>query len=107
MQKAAREGKLYKEKPFVMGKPANEVLKESSSQEMLLVQGIVDVFFEEADGIVLLDYKTDRVQTGGQLAERYRGQMELYQEAVERALQKPVKEKILYSFCLQEMVFLS
>ncbi len=107
MQKAAREGKLYKEKPFVMGKPANEVLKESSSQEMLLVQGIVDVFFEEADGIVLLDYKTDRVQTGGQLAERYRGQMELYQEAVERALQKPVKEKILYSFCLQEMVFVA
>ncbi len=104
MQKAAREGKLYKEKPFVMGKPACEVLQESESREMLLIQGIVDVFFEEADGIVLLDYKTDRVQTGAQLAERYRGQMEWYQEAVERALKKPVKEKMLYSFCLQETV---
>lgn len=107
MQKAAQKGKLYKEKPFVMGRPANEILAESGSREMLLIQGIVDVFFEEADEIVLLDYKTDRVQTGQQLADRYRRQMELYQEAIERAWKKPVKEKILYSFCLQELVFVS
>ncbi len=107
MQTAAQKGKLYKEKPFVMGKMASEVLDESSSQEMMLIQGIVDVFFEEEDGIVLLDYKTDRVRTGRQLAERYCEQMLLYQEAVERALERPVKEKILYSFCLQEMVFVS
>lgn len=105
MQEAARQGKLYKEKPFVMGKPARECLEESDSREMILIQGIIDVFFEEEDGIVLLDYKTDSVKTGKELAQRYRTQMELYQEAVERALGKAVKEKVLYSFCLGEEVF--
>jgi len=55
---------------------------------------------------VLVDYKTDRVQSSKQLADRYRKQMEFYQEAVERALEKPVKEKILYSFCLQEAILI-
>ena len=104
MQAAAHSGKLYKEKPFVMGKPAREALEESGSSEMLLIQGIIDVFFEEEDGIVLLDYKTDSVSSGGELADRYRTQMELYQEAIERALGKTVKEKALYSFCLGEVV---
>lgn len=105
MQEAANRGRLYKEKPFVMGKPAREVLEESDSDEMMLIQGIIDVFFEEADGIVLLDYKTDKVETGSELSERYKRQMELYQEAIERALGKPVKERILYSFCLGETVW--
>ncbi len=104
LQAAACAGKLYKEKPFVMGKPAKEVLEESSSQEMMLIQGIIDVFFEEADGIVLLDYKTDKVSCGQELADRYQAQMELYQEALARALGKPVKEKLLYSFRLGETV---
>ena len=87
-----------------MGKPAREALEESGSEEMLLIQGIIDVFFEEEDGIVLLDYKTDSVRNARELADRYRTQMELYQEAVERALGKAVKEKILYSFCLDKEV---
>lgn len=104
MQVAAHSGKLYKEKPFVMGKPAREALEESGSSEMLLIQGIIDVFFEEEDGIVLLDYKTDSVSSGRELADRYRTQMELYKEAIERALGMTVKEKVLYSFCLGEIV---
>lgn len=106
MHQAACSGKLYKEKPFVMGKSAREALEESSSDEMLLIQGIIDVFFEEEDGIVLLDYKTDSVRSGKELTDRYRTQMELYQEAVERAFGKRVKEKILYSFCLGEIIVL-
>ncbi len=106
MHRASCAGKLYKEKPFVMGKPAREVLEESSSEEMLLIQGIIDVFFEEEDGLVLLDYKTDHVRNGKELAERYRTQMELYAEAMECALFQPVKEKLLYSFCLHEVVAL-
>ncbi|MCI8484795.1 MAG: helicase-exonuclease AddAB subunit AddA [Lachnospiraceae bacterium] len=104
MEQAARRKKLYREKPFVMGKPAEEVLQESQSQEMILIQGIIDVFFEEEDGIVLLDYKTDRVRTGQELADRYQAQLELYQEAIERALGKKVKERLLYSFCLGETI---
>ena len=62
------------------------------------------MFFEEEDGIVLLDYKTDSVSSGRELADRYRTQMELYKEAIERALGMTVKEKVLYSFCLGEIV---
>ncbi len=104
MQAAARQGKLYREKPFVMGKPAKEVLEGTDSEEMILVQGIVDAFFEEDGEIVLLDYKTDKVTSAEELAGRYRSQLKLYQEAVERALGKKVKERLLYSFRLGETV---
>ena len=105
MQNAAKQGKLWREKPFVMGKAAKDVLEESSSEEMILIQGIVDVFFEEPDGIVLLDYKTDRVKTKKELSDRYIMQLKLYQEAIEKAVGKKVKERILYSFCLGESIF--
>ena len=101
---AANSRRLYREKPFVMGKAAKEVLEESGSGEMLLIQGIIDVFFEEPGGIVLLDYKTDRVKTPQELIGRYKAQLDLYQEAIERALGKKVKERLLYSFCLGEAI---
>lgn len=104
MQAAAKKGKLYREKPFVMGKPACEALEGSSSREMILIQGIIDVFFEEDGEIVLLDYKTDKVESAAELVRRYRIQLELYQEAIERAVGKKVKERLLYSFCLGEFV---
>lgn len=104
MQQAARRGKLYREKPFVMGETAKEVLENSNSEEMVLIQGIIDVFFEEEGEMVLLDYKTDRVKTAEELAERYRAQLELYRSAIERATGKRVKEQLLYSFCLNQVV---
>lgn len=60
MAESARRGKLYKEQPFVLGVPASE-LYEQKTEEWILVQGIIDVYFEEEDGLVVLDYKTDRV----------------------------------------------
>ena len=104
MQQAAKDGKLYREKPFVMGETAKDVLVDSKSQEMVLIQGIIDVFFEEEGEMVLLDYKTDRIRTGKELAERYRAQIQLYKSAIERATGKKVKEQLLYSFCLSEVV---
>ena len=104
MQAAAKQGKLCREKPFVMGKPACEALEGTSSREMVLIQGIIDVFFEEDGEIVLLDYKTDKVASAAELAGRYRTQLELYQEAIERAVGKKVKERLLYSFSLGEIV---
>lgn len=104
MEKAAAEGKLYREKPFVMGEPAKEVLEGVISEEMVLIQGIIDVFFEEDNEMVLLDYKTDRIKKKTELADRYRTQIELYQKAIERAARKRVKERLLYSFCLNDIV---
>lgn len=104
MQQAAKAGKLYREKPFVMGEKAKEVLEDSDSEEMVLIQGIIDVFFEEDGEMVLLDYKTDRIKEEKELADRYRAQIELYRDAIERATGKPVKEQLLYSFCLNQVV---
>ena len=104
MQQAAKNGTLYREKPFVMGETAKDILEESHSDEMVLIQGIIDVFFEEEGEMVLLDYKTDRVRQGKELADRYRAQIELYKKAIERATGRKVKEQLLYSFCLNEVV---
>ncbi|MCD7751386.1 MAG: helicase-exonuclease AddAB subunit AddA [Lachnospiraceae bacterium] len=118
MAEAAKAGTLRKEQAFFLGVPVNEVGKagletvagsvsppETDMQdELVLIQGIIDAFFEEEDGIVLLDYKTDRVAAGQELVDKYHTQMQYYTRAIEQALVKRVKEIILYSFYLEEEV---
>ena len=70
----------------------------------MLIQGVIDVFFYEGDGIVFADYKTDRVENEQQLADRYRAQLDHYQRALEQITGKQVKERYLYSFCLQREI---
>ncbi len=118
MAEAAKAGTLRKEQAFFLGVPVSEVGKtgletaagsvssnETDMQdELVLIQGIIDAFFEEEDGIVLLDYKTDRVAAGQELVDKYHTQMQYYTRAIEQALAKKVKEIILYSFYLEEEV---
>ncbi|MFT4145651.1 MAG: UvrD-helicase domain-containing protein [Mobilitalea sp.] len=106
MRKAQINHKLYKEKQFVMGIKASEVLKEFDSQELVLIQGIIDVYFEEEDGIVLLDYKSDLVKTEKELIKRYKVQLDYYQRALEQMLGKRVKERIIYSLSLGKEISL-
>lgn len=127
MAKAQQNGKLWKEQPFVYGISADRLCRKDKTgetvekavgkaggatvgeagvasvrkfpkEETVLIQGIVDVFFEEEDGIVLADYKTDVVETPQVLVDRYRTQLDYYQEALEKMTGKKVKERILYSF---------
>ena len=103
--KSTLNGKLYKEKPFVFGSDAKNLFgDETASDEMILVQGIIDVFFEEEDGIVLLDYKTDRVDEEDELVLRYEKQLQLYKSAIEKAYNVPVKEVLIYSFALEKEI---
>ncbi|MCD7862612.1 MAG: helicase-exonuclease AddAB subunit AddA [Lachnospiraceae bacterium] len=81
-----------------------QTVEKSLRDELVLIQGIIDVFFEEENGIVLLDYKTDRVAAGQELVDKYHTQMQYYTRAIEQALAKKVKEIILYSFYLEEEV---
>lgn len=107
MQTAAIGGKLYKEQPFVLGIPMKDVypeLKHSISDDIVLVQGIIDVYFEEKGELVVLDYKTDKVYKASQLVERYRAQLDYYARALEQITGKRVKEKIIYSVTLQEEI---
>lgn len=104
MQKAKQKGTLLSEQPFVLGVEARNIYKESESNELILVQGIIDVYFEEAGELVVLDYKTDRVQCGEELIQRYHAQLEYYVEALQRLTGKRVKEKKIYSFALLEEI---
>lgn len=104
MKAAARQGLLHKEQPFILGLAADQVKPEFPAQETVLIQGIIDVYWEEADGLVVLDYKTDRVNTANELTERYQAQLDYYSEALERITGKGVKEKLLYSFRLDETI---
>ena len=104
MSAAAAGGKLYREQPFVLGVDASEIYPADQPGETILVQGIIDVFFEETDGLVVLDYKTDRVKSGQELKDKYRAQLDYYARALEQLLEKPVKEKIIYSFTLREEI---
>ena len=107
MRAAAEQGALEREKPFVMSVPANLVWEDSRPEEDVLIQGIIDVFWEEADGIVLLDYKTDHVDNAQELVRRYKKQLELYADALSRfSGEKPVKEILIYSFALAETILL-
>ena len=75
-----------------------------SHVEKVILQGIIDAFIMEEEGIILVDYKTDRVKDGEELKNRYQKQIELYSEALEQILGKKVKRRVLYSFSLGEEV---
>lgn len=104
MKRAAENGLLHAEQPFVLGIDATEIYPELSEAEMVLLQGIIDVYFEEDGELVVADYKTDKVQKAQELKEKYRVQLECYARALERLTGKHVKEKIIYSFTLQEEI---
>ena len=75
-----------------------------STTEKVILQGIIDAFIMENDGIILVDYKTDRVKDGEELRNRYQKQIDLYSEALEQILGKKVRRRVLYSFSLGEEV---
>ena len=107
MQTAARAGLLHREQPFVLGVSADTIRPEWDGEEEVLVQGIIDAYFYEGEDIVLVDYKTDFVpegQDGRMLVERYGLQLDYYQMALERLTGRKVKEKLIYSFYLNQAI---
>lgn len=106
MGKAQERGDLYKEQPFVLGIEASRLSDEFPSDEKVLIQGIIDVYFVEDNEIVLLDYKTDAIKSADELIKRYRTQMDYYTEALEKIIGLRVKEKILYSFALEKEILI-
>ena len=107
--KAEKSGNLYKEAQFMIGVPMREMEPEIDSEELVLVQGIIDLYMEEEDGLVLLDYKTDRVdwETGEEvLASRYKTQLLWYKKALEQMTGKRVKDTMIYSFALGKEIWI-
>ena len=103
-KKAYREKRLFREKHFMRALPYHSLFPERTEEDEVLLQGIIDAFIVEDDGIILVDYKTDRVKSEEELRERYRKQIMLYSDALEAILGKRVKRRVLYSFYLGEEV---
>lgn len=106
MAKAEERGTLKKEQPFVLGLSADRLGEQFPAHEQVLIQGIIDAFFEEEDGIVVLDYKTDAVKTPEELVKRYQVQLDYYAQALHRLTGKKVTQKIIYSFALAREIML-
>lgn len=106
MERAALSGCLRRERPFVLGIPADHIREEWDPQETVLVQGIIDAYFIEDGQITVLDYKTDRVMSSEELVMRYHAQLDYYALALERLTGCHIKDKIIYSFHLGEDIIL-
>lgn len=111
MQKASETGDLFREQAFVAGDTPEfffgdmkEESKDTSSEDQIIIQGIIDAFFIENGKIVLLDYKTDKVRSEDELLTKYTKQLQLYQVAIERGMNLPVTEMYLYSFALGKQI---
>ncbi|MDE6016664.1 MAG: helicase-exonuclease AddAB subunit AddA [Acetatifactor sp.] len=102
MWAAQLRGELYREQPFVLGIGAERLSGEFPGEETVLIQGIIDVFWVEDGEVVLLDYKTDVIDSMGELWNRYEVQLTYYREALEKLTSMKVKERGLYSFYLEE-----
>ena len=102
--KEAKE--IQKEKPFYINIPANTIYEEKTN-ENILVQGIIDLYYiDKNDNLNLVDYKTDFVEKGNEnsLITKYKKQLELYKKALEKSLEKQVKNTYIYSVYLNKEI---
>lgn len=94
---------LHREMRFLTELPAKKIdatLSDEFADEKIIVQGAVDVCFVEEDSVVILDFKTDRTDDPDMLVNAYGEQLNIYAAACEKIFNKPVKEKMIYSFSL-------
>jgi len=104
-QRICHSSKVRRELPFSLMLSAERFYPElAGMNEKIFVQGVIDTLFEEPDGLVLVDYKTDKGQSAAELAAKYAVQLELYAEAVQTIFKQPVKEKYLYIFSTAEVI---
>lgn len=96
---------IHKEEPFYINIDASEIYKEDIN-EKILVQGVIDLYYiDENDNIILVDYKTDYVKQNEQeLVDKYKKQLSIYKEALEKALSKKVFKTYIYSVYLGKSI---
>ena len=104
MKRIKKAKEIYKEKPFYTYVPAKEVY-DIEDEENILVQGIIDLYFIDEEGkLVLVDYKTDFVNSEEELVSKYKVQLKLYKKALEEALNRKVDEIYIYSVFLNKEI---
>ena len=105
-QRLINAKRIERELPFSMLFEGKRVYDTLEDGENLFLQGIIDTAFEEDGEWVLVDYKTDRVKSGEDLIKRYKIQMDLYKEALQRLTGMPVKACYIYSFRLHDAIII-
>ncbi|NFN86216.1 helicase-exonuclease AddAB subunit AddA [Clostridium sporogenes] len=107
-QRMINSNNINREMPFSIEIPVLEIYKDLDKEiykdEKLIIQGIIDCCFEEEDGLVLLDYKTDYVNDIEDIKNRYKIQIQYYEEALNRITGKTVKDKYLYLFSIDNYI---
>lgn len=106
-QRLLKSQEIHREEPFQINISATDYdpsLTAEYEDETVILQGIIDCFFYEKDGYVLVDYKTDKVRNSSDIRKKYNKQLELYKQAIETLTGKSVKECVLYLFDTDETV---
>ena len=96
---------LKRENQFIMGLSAKEA-GMGSSDETILIQGVIDAYIENENSITLVDYKTDNVNNEDILINRYKSQLMLYKKSLEMSTGKKVQAVYIYSFALGKEISL-
>ncbi|MBQ3553494.1 MAG: helicase-exonuclease AddAB subunit AddA [Clostridia bacterium] len=99
-----RADRVDKEVMFAIHIPAKEAYPEISSDEDIMLQGVIDCVMVQGGEITVLDYKTDYVRFEEEIAERYRLQLEYYARAAEKIYGLPVVRKCLYLFATGKLI---
>ena len=74
------------------------------NSKMVVVQGVIDAYFLEGDQVVLMDYKTDRVDQISDLVSRYHVQLDMYAKTIHQLTGRMVTEKIIYAFHFDDSI---
>ena len=97
---------LQREFKFSILVPARDYYPQAGEGEEVLLQGVVDCWFETLEGITVVDFKTDRITVEDlpARAESYRSQLTAYSRALEEVTGRPVVRKVLWFFRLDRAV---
>lgn len=103
-RRMAESPELHREYPFTVLLAGGDPLPETEMGEQILIQGVIDCLFREDDAWILVDYKSDRLETADAFRRRYAVQLALYKRAVEQITHRPVEETYIYSLHLQQEI---
>lgn len=103
-RRMAKSPELHREYPFTVLLAGGDPLPETETGEQILIQGVIDCLFREDDAWILVDYKSDRLETADAFRSRYAVQLALYKRAVEQITHRPVEETYIYSLHLQQEI---
>lgn len=107
LNRVLASSKVYREYKFISDIPAklfNDCLDEKLLEQKIIIQGAVDCMFIENDEIVIIDFKTDKMNEEIDFINTYKDQLDYYSMACSKIFNKNVKERYIYSLHLGKTI---